>query len=87
MKMAKTQLNETEYQLLARYAEEHKLAVKEALRLAAKRLVLDDRVYPDNPIFRNIGGASKPGKKTQWSVDHDKVLYGKRPKTKFTLLS
>ena len=77
MKVAQTELNETEYQLLARYAEEHKLTVKEALRLAAKRLVLDDKVYPDDPIFMNIDRASKPGKKTQWSVDHDKLLYGK----------
>jgi len=75
--VAQTKLNRTEYQLLARYAEEHKLTVKEALRLAAKRLVLDDKVYPDDPIFKNIDRASKPGKKTQWSVDHDKLLYGK----------
>ena len=77
MKVAQTELNETEYQLLARYAEEHKLTVKEALRLAAKRLVLDDKVYPDDPIFKNIQRASKPGKKTQGSIDHDKLLYGK----------
>ena len=77
LKVAHTELNETEYQLLARYAEEHKLTVKEALRLAAKRLVLDDKVYPDDPIFKNIERASKPGKKTRWSVVHDKVLYGK----------
>ncbi len=77
MKVAQTELNETEYQLLARYAEEHKLTVKEALRMAAQRLVLDDKVYSDDPIFKNIERASKPGKKTRWSVDHDKVLYGK----------
>jgi len=77
LKMAQTELNETEYQLLARYAEEHKLTVKEALRLAAMKLVLDDKVYSDDPIFKNVERASKPGKKTRWSVDHDKVLYGK----------
>jgi len=77
LNVAQTKLNRTEYQLLARYAEEHKLTVKEALRLAAKRLVLDDKVYPDDPIFKNTERASKPGKKTRWSVDHDKVLYGK----------
>jgi len=51
--------------------------LNEALRLAAKRLVLDDKVYPDDPIFKNIERASKPGKKNNWSVDHDKILYGK----------
>jgi len=77
MKVARTELNETEYQLLARYAKEHKLTVKEALRIATQKLVLDDKVYPDDPIFKNIERASKPGRKTQWSVDHDKYLYSK----------
>ncbi len=77
MKVAQTELNETEYQLLARYAEENKLTMKEALRIAARNLVLDDKVYPDDPIFKNVARVSKPGKKTQWSVDHDRVLYGK----------
>ena len=75
--MAQIELNETEYQLLARYAKEHKLTVKEALHLAAKRLVLDDKIYPDDPIFKNIERATKPGKKNNWAVDHDKILYGK----------
>ncbi len=77
LKVAQTELNETEYQLLARYAKEHKLTVKEVLRRAAQKLVLDDRVYPDDPIFKNIQRASKPGKRTQWSIDHDKILYGR----------
>lgn len=77
MKVAQTELNETEYQLLSRYADQHKLTVKEALRLAAQRLVLDDKIYPDDPIFKNIERRSKPGKKTRWSADHDKILYGK----------
>ncbi len=77
LKVAQTELNETEYQLLARYAEEHRLTVKGALRIAAQKLVLDDKVYPDDPIFRNIERASKPGRKTRWSVNHDKILYSK----------
>ena len=75
MKVAQTELNETEYQLLARYADEHKLTVKEALRITAQKLVLDDKVYPDDPIFMNIERASKPERKTQWSVDHHIILY------------
>jgi len=77
MKVAQTELNETEYQLLSRYAEDHRLTVKEALRIAAQRLVMDDKVYPDDPIFKSIERASKPGRKTRLSVDHDKILYGK----------
>ena len=77
MKVAQTELNEKEYQLLARYAEEHKLSVKDALRLAAQRLVLEDKIYLEDPIFKNLGRASKQGKKSRWSVDHDKILYRK----------
>ena len=77
LKAVRTELNETEYQLLARYADEHKLIVKEALRMAAQKLVLDDKVYPDDPIFKNIERASKLGRKTQWSVDHHKIVYSK----------
>ncbi len=45
--------------------------------MAAQKLVLDDKVYPDDPIFKNIERAFEPGSKTQLSVDHDKILYGK----------
>ncbi len=45
--------------------------------MAAHRLVLDDRIDPNDPIFRNVERASKRGRKTRWSVDHDKLLYTK----------
>jgi len=77
LKVAHTELSETEYQLLARYAEEHRLTLKEALRMAAQKLVLDDKVYPDDPIFKKVEWVSKLGRKTRWSVDHDKILYSK----------
>ncbi len=38
---------------------------------------MDDKIYLDDPIFKNIERASKLGKKNNWSVDHDKILYGK----------
>jgi ribosomal protein L16/L10AE len=65
LKVAQTELNETEYQLLARYAEEHKLTMKEALRMAAQKLVLDDRVYPDDPIFKKYRATLQTGKEDQ----------------------
>ncbi len=77
MKVAQTELNETEYQLLARYAREHKLTVKEALRLAARRLVLEDKVNPDDLIFTRMLVSPKTGIKNRDSEEHDKILYGK----------
>ena len=46
-----------------------------SVALSRRKLGLDDKAYPDDPIFRNIERASNPGKKTRWSVDHDKMLY------------
>ena len=60
-----------------RYTEQRERILDEASHLAARKLGLDDKAYPDDPIFRNIERASNPGKKTPWSVDHDKVLYRK----------
>ncbi len=74
--MARKERNESENQLLARYTEQRERTLEEASHLARK-LGLDDKAYPDDPIFRNIERASNPGKKTQWSVDHDKMLYCK----------
>ena len=77
MKVARKERDESENQLLARYTEQRERILEEASQLAARKLGLDDKAYPDDPIFRNIERASKPGKKTRWSVDHDKILYSK----------
>ena len=75
--MARKERNESENRLLARYTEQRVRILEEASHLAARKLGLDDKAYPDDPIFRNIERASNPGKKTRWSVDHDTMLYCK----------
>jgi len=75
--VARRERNESENQLPARYTEQRERILEEASHLAARKLGLDDKAYPDDPIFRNIERASKPGKKTRWSVDHEKTLYCK----------
>ncbi len=77
MKAARNERSESEKQLLARYTEQRERILEEASHSAARKLGLDDKAHPDDPIFRNIERASKPGKKTRWSVDHDKILYRK----------
>ena len=77
MKVARKERDESENQLLARYTEQGERILEEASHLAAWKLGLDDKAYPNDPIFRNIERASKPGKKNRWSVDHDKILYYK----------
>ena len=76
MKVARKERNESENQLLARYTEQRERTLEKASHLARK-LGLDDKAYPDDPIFRSIKRASNPGKKTPWSVDHDRILYCK----------
>ena len=77
MKVARKERNESENRLLARYTEQRERILEEASHLAVLKLGLDDKAYPDDLIFRNIERASNPGKKTRWSVDHDKMLYCK----------
>jgi hypothetical protein len=77
LKVARKERNESENQLLARYTEQRERTLGEASHLAARKLGLDDKAHPDDPIFRNIERASKLGKKNRWSVDHDKILYCK----------
>ena len=50
---------------------------KHSGRVAVRRLALDDKVYPNDPIFTNLTIAPKTGKKRRVSVDHDKYLYSK----------
>ncbi len=76
MKVAQTELNETEYRLLVQYAEKQGITLKEALREATRRLVLSDKVDPDDPVFTRPPVAPRTGKTERTSVEHDKLLYG-----------
>ena len=76
MKVARKERNESENQLLARYTEQRERTLEKASHLARK-LGLDDKAYPDDPIFRNIERVTKPGKKTWWLVHYDKILYSR----------
>ena len=76
MKVAQTELNEAEYRLLVQYAEKQGLTLKDALREAARRLVLPDRVDPDDPLFTQPPVAPRTGRKERTSEEHDKYLYG-----------
>ena len=75
MKVAQTELNESEYRLLQHYAQSHGISLKEALREATRLLVLSDKVDPEDPIFK-MKPAPATGLKGQTARDHDKILYG-----------
>ncbi len=76
MKVAQTELNEAEYRLLVHYAEKQGITLKEALREAARRLVLADTVDPEDPIFTRPPVAKRTGRRERTSIEHDRLLYG-----------
>lgn len=76
MKVAQTELSETEYRLLLEFARKKKLTLKEVLREGALRIAIEDEVHRDDPIFVEGPVAKARGKKERTSVDHDKYLYG-----------
>ena len=81
MKVAQTELNDSEYRLLQHYAQTHKISLKEALREAARLLVLSDKVDADDPIFTKLRVIPGTGKRERTSVEHDKLLYGDNPRS------
>lgn len=74
-KVVQTQLSDTEYALLAAYAESHKMTIKEVARLAIRKLTLRDEVNPGDPVFR-IFPLVRKGRHTDGSDRHDYYLYG-----------
>lgn len=78
MKIAQTELTETEYKLLKEYARKKKLTLKEILRQGALKVALQDEVYRDDPIFAQGPVVKASGKRERTSVEHDKYLYGSR---------
>ena len=76
MKVAQTELTETEYKLLLEYAKRKKLTIKDVLREGALRVALQDEVHSNDPIFVEGPAAKATGKKERTSLEHDKYLYG-----------
>ena len=75
VKVIRVELTSIEYRLLREYAESRGLTIMEAVREIIRRHVLEDRVYPDDPIFREEP-AVKGGTREDTLERHDEVLYG-----------
>ena len=78
LKVVQTRLTAQEYQLLAEYATKGELSLQEAVREAVRKLVLEDAVNPDDPVFTLPPGGPVTGKKRRISERHDEILYGRR---------
>ena len=76
MKVVRTQVSETEYAVLETYARSHDKTIKEAVRETIRKLILNDSVDPDDPIFKMFPLTRKKGEHSDASERHDFYLYG-----------
>jgi len=77
MKVVQTQVNETEYGLLAAYAKARKTTIKDAVREAIRKLTLPDVVDPSDPVFAMFPLTRKKAKHADAAERHDAYLYGR----------
>ncbi|MGQ4915419.1 MAG: ribbon-helix-helix protein, CopG family [Candidatus Asgardarchaeia archaeon] len=75
MKVVQTTLDDAEYQLLKKMAKEKKKTIKELVREAIRRLIEEDRIDPQDPIFTKSLLVVEKGRSEKTSEEHDKVLY------------
>lgn len=76
MKVVQTTLSETEHRLLEEYAKRNSKTIKEVVKDAIRRTVVDDKVDAKDPIFAEPPSAKRTGKKDYASIKHDEYLYG-----------
>lgn len=76
MKTVQTELSEAEHRLLEAYAKRQSRTISEVVREAILNLVLEDRAYEDDPIFREPPVFKARVVKEHTSVAHDRYLYG-----------
>lgn len=76
MTLVQAQIPEGEYRLLRQRAEATGEPMKEIVRQALHLYLTDEKVNPQDPIFRlfPLGSSGRKGHST--ARDHDEVLYG-----------
>ena len=74
--MVQTTISETEHKLLEEYARRNSKTIKEVLKEAIRKTILDDRVDLKDPLFTEPPSSRKTGKKDDGSEKHDLYLYG-----------
>ncbi len=76
MTLVQAQIPESEYRLLRQRAAASGMPMKEVVRQALHAYLNDDKVDPDDPIFRifPLGASGKTGHRS--ARNHDNDLYG-----------
>lgn len=80
MKIVQTVLSDSEHKLLFEYAARNSKTIKQVVKEAIRKTVVEDSVSPNDSLFVAPPSAKKTGKKDDASIRHDYYLYGvKRP--------
>jgi hypothetical protein len=78
MKVVQTELSDTEHKLLEEYAARNSRTIKEVLREAIRKTVVEDNVSRTDPIFVEPPSSRRKGRKDDASVKPDLYLYGEK---------
>lgn len=75
MTVVQTRLPELEYELLRKRARSEHRPIQDVVRAAIRAHVLDDRVDPAEPIFRELAHQKGPRGKDRTAEHVDDLLY------------
>lgn len=75
MTVVQTRLPELEYELLRKRARSERLPIQDVVREAIRAHVLEERVDPSEPIFRELAHQKRPRGRDRTAERVDEVLY------------
>jgi len=78
MKVVQTVLSDSDHRLLEEYAAKNSKTIREVVKEAIRKTVIEDNVTPTDPLFVEPPSARKTGKSDDASTKHDLYLYGER---------
>lgn len=76
MKIVQTSLTETEHKLLEEYAKKNSMTIKEVVKEAIRRAILERSVDKEDSLFTMPPSSKKTGVRDDGSKKHDMYLYG-----------
>ena len=78
MKVVQTVLSDSEHKLLEEYATRNSKTIKEVVKEAIRRTVVENKVSPRDSLFVESPASKKTGRSDDASARHDSYLYGGR---------
>ncbi|MFI5421471.1 MAG: hypothetical protein ACHQ1H_10940 [Nitrososphaerales archaeon] len=76
MKVVRANLTETEHRLLVEFARKNSMSIKEVVKEAIRKSIIEDKVDRKDPLFTDPPSSKRTGKKDDASSKHNLYLYG-----------